>query len=126
MSRIVQEIQEKSGLVGISPIIILLLSQPAMGQGSETEEEAWKSYWACVAIHEEAVAGVIQSLAEGAELILESLCSDTATNLANTMVNVREGVLPDANALVKAYETYRYVVARDTRERLYYVKLRAR
>jgi hypothetical protein len=84
---------------------------------SACAEERWQEYWNCEANVLANVEQVEPSVWDGAKLIVEALCADTAAQLASDMVNSRDYLRkqPIGDAFLSALT----VISKETAIKLY-------
>ena len=100
-----------------------ILLSTTSAQATKVEDEQWEELFKCFDKHGSNVAAVVQSLDEGASLIVETLCQKESTNLLNTMHKERKELVK-SKGIAGAFSSLHYVIERELRGMLYKEKLR--
>jgi hypothetical protein len=96
---------------------------------SEREAAGWDRFHSCLVSHVSDVSRLVEGMDEGAELIIQSLCQDEATDLINIMTQDREvfcggGRECTEREFVQHFNSARTVVERGVKHELYRRRLR--
>jgi hypothetical protein len=89
-----------------------------------TEDQMWKRLYDCTDDHISNVARVVPSLSEGANLIIRSLCSTQATDLANYLAKNRTDDIGHGD-FVSRFRVYINLIERELILRIYRQKIRS-
>ncbi len=87
------------------------------------EEAEWRTLYDCAERHAADVARVVASVDEGAGLIVEVLCGEESTAVANAMMGTRGYVVEQQGSFGAAFASFLFVVTREMRELVYTKKL---
>lgn len=90
------------------------------------EEAEWRTLYECAERHVVDVARVVASVDEGAGLIVEVLCVEESTAVANAMMGTRTDVVEQRGSFGAAFTSFLTVVTREMRELVYTAKLEQR
>ncbi|QBY00574.1 hypothetical protein E2K80_07325 [Rhodophyticola sp. CCM32] len=87
------------------------------------EEAEWRALYDCAEEHAVDVARVVVSVDEGAGLIVEVLCVDESTAVANAMMSTRSDVVERSGSFGAAFTSFLSVITREMRALIYTTKL---
>lgn len=90
------------------------------------EEAEWNTLYGCLDEHKANVAAVVESVDEGAGLIVEVLCVNEGTEVANAMMRTRTQIVAQSSSYGTAFSSFLVVITREMREAIYIEKLRQR
>ena len=88
------------------------------------EEAEWRTLYDCAERHAADVARVVVSVDEGAGLIVEVLCGEESTAVANAMMGTRTDVVEQRGSFGAAFTSFLSVIMREMREMVYLEKLK--
>lgn len=100
--------------------ILMVCSGTASAQ-SDAETPLWAAYHNCIDLYVADVARHVESIEEGALLIFESLCQQSAHDLMNTVA--ARPMLEDRDWSAR-FDTARYVIQRETRLLIFQQRVR--
>ncbi len=99
----------------------IVVAAGAAASGARAED--WSKFYDCVRQYRQAVEQAEPSLFDGARLIVDVLCVDESTDLANQMFHepTRQDIVKD-QGVGGAFESFRYVMRREVTADLFKVR----
>ena len=87
------------------------------------EEAEWRVLYNCSNSHISNVARVVESVDEGASLIVDVLCLNETTELINAMIVSRSQFVRQIDNIYEVHNSFMAVINREIRGRVYRAKL---